>query len=67
MENLPVCPGTGVGAKKYSVESAKPVKFPRGVTRPAAARHQSLPPRQHLGDISPLLLNNPGGVAEDRF
>lgn len=33
--------GVRVRAKKYSVESSKPVKFPRGVTRPAAAIYQS--------------------------
>jgi hypothetical protein len=33
----PVCPGLGERAKKYSVESAKPVKFPRGEILPDAA------------------------------
>jgi hypothetical protein len=33
----PVCPGLGERAKKYSVESAKPLKFPRGEIRPDAA------------------------------
>jgi hypothetical protein len=42
-ETHPVCPGTGVSAKKSSVESAKPVKFPTGVIRPDTARHQCLP------------------------
>jgi hypothetical protein len=58
------CPGTGPTAKKYSVESSKPVKFPRGATRPTAVVYQHLPAAA-FSFLLPLALKSPGGTEDE--